>query len=66
MKYLNKNRSLTLCGQTWMALKEQEAKKELLKFLKLQAEVGAIRDSISRFMKATIKIQHTYKLWQKS
>jgi hypothetical protein len=39
-----------------MALKEQDAKKELVKFLKLQAEVGAIRDSISRFMKATIKI----------
>ena len=50
----------------WFAIKDLEAKKELVNFLKLQAETGAIRDSIAKFGYSVIKIQNQFRKWKSS
>jgi len=59
-------RCFTYIGNGWVSLKEQDAKKELCQFLRFQAEVGAIRDSIARYGSAVNKIQVQYQKWKKS
>lgn len=53
-------------GICWFSIKELEAKKELVNFLKLQAETGAIRDSIAKFGNSIIKIQNHFRKWKNS
>jgi hypothetical protein len=49
-----------------MSIKQLEAKRELLGFLRLQAETGEIRDSIATFGSSIVKIQRMYKMWKDS
>lgn len=49
-------RVFTYQGNNFFTLKTEEAKKELLKFLKMQTEIGFIRDKVAHFGGSIMKI----------
>ena len=54
-------RALTFAGNNFYELKRETAKKELVKFLKMQAEIREIRDKVAHFGVSVIKIQTLYR-----
>ena len=59
-------RALSYSGNCFYDLKRETAKKELLRFLKMQAEMQEIRDHVAHFGASVIKIQTLYRTWKQA
>lgn len=59
-------RTLTFAGLTQFELRREQAKKQILGFLKMQAEVKDVRDHMAHYGLSVIKIQTLFRKWKES